>query len=150
MGNSDIIISRGNKILDETKNKKEDFYEERKIIFKLLDNPNDENIEILGLMEDLYYKVYKLKQESDKYKQVELLINKLEKQHTRKADFDTTTIHTFSITDKNNNVYNSFIRGTLKEHIEMHKENFNDDEPINVCKIRNLDIEKLINIVKES
>lgn len=136
------IIQKAHEILEETKNNIENYEIERKIIFNLIEY---ENIEMLESIINLYSKINKLEQESQKYNEIKTILEDLKIQQTRKCDNCKIT-HLFILTDKNNESYTFFTRENAKKYLEENKEIFEENTEIKVSKNKDIDLERLINI----
>ena len=150
MEKDEIIIARAHEILNETIKEQEFFKEERQIIYSFikscLNDLNPANIERLQQIENLYDKVCLLQKDSQKIKNIKSMFAGLNQQEIRKEDGEAT-MAIFVLTDKNKQKYSFFTRDSASDYKEMHKEKF-DDADIEVDQIRNIDLEKLINIIK--
>lgn len=136
------IIQKAHKILEETKNNIENYEIERKLIFDLIES---ENIQILENIINLYSKISKLEQESKKYQEIKNILENLTMQKTRKCDNCEIT-HLFTLTDKNNESYTFFTRENAKKYLDENKESFEENAEIKICKNKDIDLERLINI----
>lgn len=140
------IVKRAYEILKETSSEQENYEEIRKIIFTLEQDLNANNIDILAKMENLYNKIRILEQESNNYKKIKLILNDLNEQRIRKAD-GSKTVHLFSLTDKNKQKYSFFTRVSAKAYFENNKDRFDENVEIEIDQSKNIDLEKLINII---
>lgn len=147
---SESIIAKANEILAETKDFKEDFEKERKFIFDLLNKETIGNIEALNIVEELYDRIYKLNEDSKKYNKIKSIVEKIREQHIRKLDGNETTIHDFIVRDKDNKIYDAYIRGSIVSFIAANKEKFAENVKIKVEETRNLDIENIMKIISDN
>lgn len=143
----DEIIAKAHKVFQETSNEQEKYKEERRIIFNLLKDLNDLNIESLENMVNLYEKKLALEKESNKYNEIKALLNEFKEQETRKTD-DNQMMHLFLLTDKTRKKYSFFTRKSANNFKVNNKEKFDENVDIKVDHIRNVDLERLINIIK--
>lgn len=143
------LMKAATEILEKTKNEKEKYEAERKIIYWLTEHVQDDDIKILEYMEILYEKICKLEKENDKYIQVKECIEKLRNQHMRKSEKDKENILLFKIKDINQKSYVFFTRENARKFIEEHQEIFEEETEISVDKNINNDLKELLKLIEE-
>lgn len=139
-------IKKAHKIMEDTKYEQEKYRDERKLIFSFLQDIKEDDVKKLELIENIYIKIRELEEENNKYDKIKTLLVKLRNQEIRKTDNDKI-MHLFLLTDVNNNKYSFFTRESANEYKKEHIEEFDKNIEIEVSKIRNIDLEKIINII---
>ena len=135
-----VIIEKANLILEETKEEKEEYINERQIIFKLLEKSDEEeNLIMLENIERIYEKYRML----EKYNNIEIILEEIKKQHIRKNDKDESVTQLFCVEDKNKKTYTFFSRKNARDYINANADKFDTTE-INVIANNNVDLEILI------
>lgn len=139
------IKMKANNILERTKNKQEEYKEERNIIFQLLDNLTDDNLEILEKIIEIYEKNEVIKKENESHKEFDLLKEKVERQKIRRTDGELVEkLIVFCIKDKNKKIHKFLTRENLNKYIETNKENFSDDAEVELEANEYLDLEDIL------
>lgn len=136
------IEIKANNILEETKNKKEEYCIERNIIFKLLNNLTESNLEMLEAIIKIYDKNEKIRNENEKYRNLISLKEKIEIQKIRKNDREfIEKIVIFSIKDKDGKKYKFLARENANEFILNNANKFVDEVNIEIETNEYLDLE---------
>ena len=143
------LLKKANEILEKTKNEKEKYEAERKVIYWLMEHVDDEDINVLEYMEKLYEKISKGEKENEKYIQVKEYIEKLKDQHMRKSEKSEDNVYLFKIVDKNDNSYVFFTRENARNFIKEHQENFEEETQIQVDNNINVDLKELLKLIEE-
>lgn len=144
------IIAEAHRILEDTKKEQERFLNERKVIYSLMENEDDKNIEILKSIIEIYKKVCVLESKTCYSEAIINSLKELKKQNVRKSDNknETQTINIFEIKDKNNKKYTFFSRENAKEYMNENTSNFEGNEEIKVIKNENMDLERIIELIE--
>ena len=147
MLNKEEVKNKANNILEDTKMEKEEYCEERKVIFSLLKNKeSDFNIEILDEIIKIVEKNRLMKKENKKFSKIKDLKEKIKKQKLREEDdVNSPRIAEFLIKDKNGNEYTFLTRENAEEYIKAHEKIFDKKVNIQVIQNKNLDIESIFN-----
>lgn len=143
----DEIIDKANEILDETKKEQNKYHEERVVIFKLLEDvENEVNVEILKNIVKIFEKNKAIQIKNEKYEELklEVLASNIKNQKVRQEDKNTNGIVLFLIEDKYKNRYSFFTRKNAQEFINKHNDSFDEKVKIKIIKNDNIDIENLI------
>lgn len=111
-----------------------------------MQNSNTDNLEILENVVNLFEKINKLEQESEKFIEIKTILEDIKEEQTRKTD-NSEVVHLFLLQDKNKVKYSFFTRESAKKYLKDNKELFTQDVDIEVSKIKNIDLDKLIKIV---
>ena len=144
----DELKNEANKILDSTANEQEEYANERKLLFSIMENINDDNDELLYLMLKVFKNMIKLEKQNKEYTQLKESIGKFTKQQIRKSDLENyEKLHLFKIEDKNKEQYTFFTRENAKNFIQKYKDNF-DDTDIKIVKNTNMDLEEIIDSIQ--
>lgn len=143
------LLKKANEILEKTKNEKEKYEAERKVIYWLMEHVDDEDINVLEYMEKLYEKISKVEKENEKYIQVKEYIEKLKDQHMRKSEKNEDNVYLFKIVDKNDNSYVFFTRENARNFIKEHQESFEEETQIQVDNNINVDLKELLKLIEE-
>lgn len=145
MLNKEEVKNKANNILEDTKMEKEEYCEERKVIFSLLENKeSDFNIQILDEIIKIVEKNRLIKMENKKLSKMKDLKEKIKKQKLREEDdVNSRRIAEFLIKDKNGNEYTFLTRENAEEYINEHKKIFDKKVNMQVTQNKNLDIESI-------
>lgn len=143
------IINKANKILENTANCKQEYHEERVLIFNMLKEQTMPNLEILEAIIVIFEKNEKIRKQNKEYKEkgIDTLINNINRQNVRINDKnDEERIIIFEIKDNNNNRYSFLTRENAQKFISDHKDQFDENVKINLYSNNNLDIERIFKI----
>lgn len=136
---------KANSILEETKGKKEEYCVERNIIFKLLNNLTESNLETLETIIKIYDKNEKIRNENEKHKNLISLKKKIEIQKIRKNDEEfIEKIAIFSIEDKQAKKYKFLVRENANEFISNNADKFDDEVTLEIEVNEYLDLEEIL------
>lgn len=137
-----------NRLLEETVEQKENYKDERKLIFSMLENLQNRNdIETLNIIFKMFKRIINLEQEKEKYNIIISELNKIQKEQTRKQDNNISTSKTlnlFLINDKKGNTYTFFLRENAKKYIEENSSKFDKETEIKIIQNENIDLENWI------
>ena len=147
MLNKEEVKNKANNILEDTKMEKEEYCEERKVVFNLLKNKeSDFNIEILDEIIKIVEKERLIKKENKKFSKIKELKEKVKIQKLREDDdVNSRRINEFLIKDKNGNEYTFLTRENAEEYIEAHEKDFDKKVNMQIIPNKNLDIESIFN-----
>ena len=139
------IIKRANNFLEETKNLQQEFQEERNLIFELLNDIKDSNLEMLNKVVKICEKSVYINKENKSYKEFKLLKKKVERQKIRRTDETIVEkLVIFCVKDKKGEQHKFLTRENLEKYIETNKENFSNDIEIELGVNEYLDLEQLL------
>ena len=134
-----------NRLLEETVEQKENYKDERKLIFSMLENLQNRNdIETLNIIFKMFKRIINLEQEKEKYNIIISELNKIQKEQTRKQDNNISTSKTlnlFLINDKKGNTYTFFLRENAKKYIEENSSKFDKETEIKIIQNETIDLE---------
>lgn len=142
------LISKGTKILEETKNQQEKYHKERVAIFKLIEHIDDKfNEEILECIVSMYNKNKELEHKAKCYDILKEDLINIEIRKIDKIGKDVITI--FEIEDRNNKKYTFFNRNNAKAYIANNSEKFEKNTDIQIIENNNIDLNKIIKSIKD-
>ncbi len=145
------LIECVNKILEETVRQKDNYKDERKLLFSMLDNiRTKKDIESLKIVLNMFKRITNLEYEKEKYSVIISDLGKIQKEQTRKQDNINTpkTLNLFLINDKKGNSYTFFLRENAKKYIEENSRNFYKENEIKIIKNENIDLENWLKNVQ--
>lgn len=150
--NKENLKEKANNILEITGNEQDKYAEERKLIFSIMENiKNEHDILILDKIINMFTRIVNLENEKNSYNTIMLILKEWTKQHVRKFDDDQNSeINLFLIKDKSDNSYTFFSRESLKNFVINDSNNFETEPEIHVIKNNNIDLEELINKLRDN
>ena len=122
------------------------------LLNKISNEKNVENIDIKTLNEIEKYLDTKVKIQNTQndYNFLSELANNLELQKVRKSDKTEFKVISFKIKDIYNNEYTFLTRKCLKEYVKLHSDIFDNPVIMEIDSKGNLELEKLLEIVKRN
>lgn len=150
--NEKIIKQKANHILELTKKEKEKYENERKLIFSIMENVTSENeIIVLDKLINMFAKIIDLENEKQKYNLLIFELQKISKEHIRKEDNSNfeNRANLFLIKDISGKKYTFFLREHAEKYIENNKNIFDNETNITIIKNDNIDLEILIDKIRD-
>lgn len=147
-----IIKEKANRILEKTSKEQNNYINERQIIFSIMENiKNSNDITILENLIEMFDRIIKLENEKKKYEPIILELQKIVIEQTRNQDKSKTENKTniFIIKDNSGKNYEFLLRENAKKYISDNKNNFNNTTSIEISINSNVDIEMLLNKLRD-
>lgn len=146
--NKEGLIEEANQLLEETANYKEQYSNERKLIFYLMENlENNQNNILLSNALAMFKRVIAL----ENYKPILSQLYAIANEQIRRNDneFSKDTIKLFQIQDKIHKTYTFLLRENAQKYIKSHNTEFENNVSISIIASNIVDFKNLLNEIRD-
>lgn len=147
------LEKEANQILEKTAKEQERYKNERILLFSIMENLNSRNdVKIFEQIIKSFNRVLELEEEIRKYNNIILELQKIAEEQIRKEDMQKINgrINLFEVKDISGETYTFFSRKNANEYIKINNDKFNKGANIVIIKNNNIDLEKLIDKIRDN